>query len=312
MSVRSSRVSRVLATASIAALFAASACGPASGPWGTLGGEWKYVCDAYRQAGESCGDVDTCAAGLYCTEAGSGKLGVCESRIALGGECKLTEDCKDGLVCKSGALEGECFLQVCDNNNVCTQGAASGAKCNTTGLDCPKDQLCSLNNPQPGSCVTAPKVGDDCSQNAAYFQCGPALACQRVSQKCVTPPKAGELCGLPPLSCAAGLVCLPSSDPNNIPDKCGKPLAVGAHCDFGGLCAKGSHCDLGKLVCTANRQVGDACKNGNECGEKPLDLHHGVECVQGECVDTSVVGAKCWPGIDNQCSNGLTCVPKES
>jgi len=311
MSPRASIASRLLGLVSLTALFGAAACGPVSGPWGTIGGEWKFVCGAYRQLGESCSDVEMCATGLYCTEAGSGNLGVCQPRISSGGQCKLTEDCKDGLVCRNGAFTGECYLQNCDKNNVCTQGAASGAKCDANGLDCPAGQVCNLSTQQPGKCITAPKVGDDCSQNASYFQCGPTLACQRTSMKCVTPPKAGEVCGLPPLQCASGLVCLWSSDPNK-QDVCGTPIPVGAHCDSGGLCAKGSHCDLSKLVCTTNKKVGDSCKNGNECGEKPLDVRHGVECVQGSCIDTSVAGAKCWPGIDHQCSNGLTCVPKGS
>ncbi len=311
MSIRSLPASRVLATASLAALFTASACGPVAGPWGSIGGEWKAFCGAYRQEGESCADVENCATGLYCTEVNTGTLGVCKPSIALGGECKLTQDCKDGLVCNAAAVFGSCFFQTCDANNVCTQGAASGAKCNGIGLECPKDQICAVASSAPGLCSTAPGLGGDCNFINGYFQCGPTLACQRVSQKCVTVPKAGEPCANVPLECAAGLVCLPSGDSNK-PDTCGKPIAVGAHCDAGGLCAQGSHCDLGKLVCTKNRQVGDSCKNGNECGERPLDVHHGVDCVQGECVDTSVVGARCWPGIDNQCSNGLTCVPKES
>jgi hypothetical protein len=309
MSIRRSVLSHLFGVTSFAALFGVAACGPVSGPWGTFGGEWKYVCGAPRQLGEACNDFRMCATGLYCVESGSGALGVCQPRIAAGGPCKLTEDCKDGLVCRNGALTGECYFQTCDKNNVCTQGAASGAKCDANGLNCPANQICGLSTQQPGTCIAAPKVGDDCSQNASYFQCGPSLACQRGTLKCVTTPKAGEVCGLPPLQCGPGLVCPSSTDPNK-QDVCGTPIPVGGHCDFGGLCAKGSHCDLGKLVCTVNKKVGDSCKNGNECGEKPLDVGHGVDCVQGTCVDTSVSGAKCWPGIDQQCTNGLTCVPK--
>jgi len=304
---------RRLALSGLLALFGIAACGPISGPWGPLvgGGEWGYVCDAPRQLGEVCGTSDGCADGLYCTESGTAKLGVCQPQIAAGGECKLSEDCKAGLVCKTGELTGDCYLQSCDKNNVCTQGAKSGAKCDTNGLDCPGDQFCSLGNQAPGTCVATPKVGDECTQFSGLRQCGDKLACLRGTFKCGPPPGKGELCAMPPLRCAPGLACLWVNDPNKLDDWCDKPIAVGGACTAGGQCVKGAHCDLGKLVCTANRKVGDSCKNGNECGEAPFDVGSGVECVQGKCVDTSVVGGKCWPGEDNKCSNGLTCVPKE-
>ncbi|MBM4377269.1 MAG: hypothetical protein FJ095_19490 [Deltaproteobacteria bacterium] len=133
----------------------------------------------------------------------------------------------------------------------------------------------------------------------------------RPSLKCGPAPTEGKLCALPPMRCAPGLACLWVNDPNMLDDWCGKPIAVGGACAGGGQRVKGAHCDLGKLICTPNRKVGDSCKNGNECGEVPFDVHGGVECVQGKCVDTSVVGGKCWPGEDNQCSNGLTCVQKD-
>lgn len=307
---RPSLLHRALRLLSFSGLLVAAPCGPVSGPFGSIGGDWKYTCDKPRQQGEACGTSDGCAAGLYCTESGTSVLGVCKPRLAAGSACKLTEDCQSGLVCKSGDVTGDCYYQTCDKNGVCTQGAASGATCDAKGKDCPASQICALGTIGPGTCIAAPKVGDPCDTNAGIRACGEKLACLRPSFTCGQPPGEGQMCALAPFRCAPGLACLWLNDPAKLDDFCGKPIAVGGACTGGGQCVKGAFCDLSKLVCTKNRTVGDSCKNGNECGEPPFDVHSGVECVQGECVDTSVVGGKCWPGEENKCSNGLTCVPK--
>ena len=311
MNMRPRVRSKHLGMAAILALFAVGACGPVAGPWGPVGGEWKFVCGAPRKLGEACGTSYDCASDLFCTEANTGFVGVCQPRVAAAAECKNSEDCKEGLVCKSGLTHGICYLLTCDKNNVCTQGAASGSKCDLSGLDCPNPgkQVCSPGAPDPGTCVTAPKIGDDCSPFIGDFSCGKNLVCQRLTVKCAALPKTGELCGIGPIACAPGFVC--RTDKDEAKDgRCGVPSKLGQSCLSAGMCEKGTYCDLAKLVCATNKKVGSSCKNGNECGDVPFDVHNGVDCVQGECVDTSVVGGKCWPGYNNHCSAPMTCAPK--
>jgi hypothetical protein len=52
-------------------------------------------------------------------------------------------------------------------------------------------------------------------------------------------------------------------------------------------------------------------KQLRECGEAPFDRYNGLDCVRGECVDTSRDGALCWPGEDNRCVRPLTCLKKD-
>jgi hypothetical protein len=106
-------------------------------------------------------------------------------------------------------------------------------------------------------------------------------------------------------ACASGLACRALTSGENL---CSAPLGIGARCvASSGECGPGAHCNLRTLVCDANRRVGDDCQNGNECGEPLFDRQNGRECVQGECVDTTREGAKCWPNDPSQCTNGRVC-----
>ena len=312
MSFRRSLVSRAFACGAALGVLAIAACGPgsSSGVGIFSGGEWRYVCDAPRALGETCGTSDGCAAGLYCTEANSGLVGTCKARLSKGGACQYSEDCALGLVCQDVPVPGTCYLLNCDKNNTCTQGAASGSTCTLPTIDCPVGQLCAVAPLGPGKCVDEPKAGDSCDPFRALRMCGQSLTCQRLTAKCVTLPKAGELCGFAIEQCATGLVCRGDADPNK-DGRCGSPIPLGTKCMTAGECAKGSYCDLGKLICQKNQGVGSSCKNGNECGDVPFDVHNGVDCVQGRCIDTTKAGANCWPGENNHCLSPLTCVPKK-
>jgi hypothetical protein len=294
-------------------LLACAACGPVEGPWGTIGGEWKYECDVPRDAGEPCAEDGACTAGLYCKGDVGGSPGTCASKIANGATCDSSFDCQSGY-CKGTQLDGQCYLQNCDANGVCTQGAASGAKCNPPSLDCPANQICAT-GPTVGACAPAPTQGDSCDSSLGGPACGPGLICQRITIQCVPTPGQGEYCGFGQTidgtkPCAPGLVCRSSNDPNQ-DGRCGSPVALGGACMTAGECGPGAYCDLSKLKCTKNRTLGESCQNGNECGETTFDSQNGLECVRGECVDTTKVGADCWPGADNRCKRPLTCVPKD-
>ena len=302
MSTTSLRPLALLAT------LALGACGPVSGPWGSMGGEWQYACASPRNAGEACGTSDACAAGLYCSAASSGTVGTCKPRVAAGAACRESEDCVAGLVCKDVPVDGTCYFRVCDAKGTCTQGAASGATCNPPTKDCPSGQICAVGSPTTGICVTAPKAGEPCESRGLHV-CAPGLTCQRLTSKCVVPPGEGELCGFTVPGCAPGLVCRTDKDPAK-DGRCGKPSPIGGECGSAGMCEKGAHCDLSTLRCAKNVGVGASCKGGNECGEPPFDVRNGVDCVRGTCVDTSKAGGECWPGEQNHCLPPLTCAPK--
>jgi hypothetical protein len=292
----------------LGSVLVAGACGPVEGPFGTIGGPWKFECGDALDAGESCPSDGMCASGLYCKGDSGGNPGTCASRLAAGATCESTFDCASGLVCKMTTLDGPCYLQNCDANGVCQQGAASGAKCNPPALDCPTNQLCVM-GPSVGQCVAAPGLGEACND----LVCSAGLVCQRITIQCVAPPAEGEYCGVTPgaAPCAPGLVCRTNSTNLDLDGRCGKPVAIGGACGSGGECVPGAHCNLSKLVCEKNQTAGESCKNGNECGEFPFDAKNGLDCVRGECVDTTVAGAECWPGPDHRCKQPLTCVPKD-
>ncbi len=286
-------------------------CGPVSGPFGSMGGEWQYACASPRKIGETCGSSDACVEGAYCSAAGSGTTGTCKARVALGGACMESEDCVAGSACKDIPVDGPCYKRICDAKGTCTQGPASGATCNiATGKDCPTGEICATAPPGPGTCVAAAKAGEACDGFRGIHMCAPGLTCQRITAKCVAPPGEGELCGFTVPFCAPGLVCRTDSDLAK-DGRCGKPSPVGAPCGSGGMCEKGAHCDLRQLKCARNVGPGASCKSGNECGEAPFDVRNGVDCVRGTCVDTTKAGADCWPGEQNHCLPPLTCAPKK-
>ncbi len=285
-------------------------CGPVSGPFGSIGGEWGFVCGTPGSQGAACNYSAGCAAGLYCTEDGTSQKGTCQPRKASGASCNLSEDCQPGLACKEPPLNGTCYELVCDANNNCQQGDPTGATCSPPASDCPANQLCALEPSGPGTCAAAPGLGQSCEGFRSTFPCAPGLTCQRLTIQCVEPPAEGELCGITGPICAPGLVCRSDADPAK-DGRCGPPSALGETCPSAGMCGPGAHCDLSKLKCVKNFDIGDSCSNGNECGEAPHTVQSGADCVQGKCVDTSVAGGKCWPGYDHQCSAPMTCIPKE-
>gem|GEM_PF-3992604 len=227
----------------------------------------------------------------------------CGPAATLGQACSDDGACADGLYCRGNSSSGD--------PGTCQRVLAAGQAC-AMNSECAANLVC-VGSGAAGVCGAAPGEGQACDGALSNLTCAQGLVCQRITMRCVAPPRAGELCGVSPgvAPCAAGLVCL--SDPNN-PDRdgrCGPARAIGQACGAGGECVAGAHCDLSRLVCARNVGAGADCQNGNECGEAPFDRYNGLDCVRGECVDTSRAGALCWPGEDNRCVRPLTCLKKD-
>ena len=258
---------------------------------------WEYACQSPLSAGAACELDGDCASGLHCSTSSK----KCTAALAVGGACESNRTCQSGLFCKGNTPSLGCHALKCDaSGNNCQQGAATGKAC-----PCGSNEICVL-GPTTYTCQPpAQNVGDDCGNYNFGGGCANGLLCQIQTTTCQNPPGVGQPCPMPigGQRCPGNLTCI--SDVNG--STCQTPVAIGGSCGAGGECVKGAHCNLSRLVCEANKRVGDRCQNGNECGEAPFDTQIGVDCVRGTCIDTSQQGAKCWPNDPSQCTNGRVC-----
>jgi hypothetical protein len=285
--------------------FAAAGCNTCD-PYAPLYGEWRYHCGPARAEGEHCEQNDECGGGTFCDTARK----VCSDAWLREGEaCALgTYACTPGTFCEGGGLVGTCHTMRCDASGACTVGAATGGSCDQSNAEtaCGAGNTCLLASPTTGSCEPAGVVGESCPGDPA--SCGAGLFCAIPDQVCLTPPPDGARCVVNE-SCGPGRFCLTASGELaswEQPGTCqGSPMRPeGAPC-LGAVCARGLHCDYSQNRCARDREVGDRCQNGNECGEFP-----GIarECVRGTCVATDRTGAACWPGPSERCAGALECV----
>jgi hypothetical protein len=264
-----------------------------------LGGPWQFFCDEPHKSGEKCNSNEECDAGLYCASA----TGTCAPRLALGKNCKVNTDCATGLACAIGAAQGVCYTLSCDAKGNCTRGAQTANVCTSTGTDCPTGELCSLTETGAGTCVDAPGLAQSCDPYMGPEDaCEAGLSCQFRTLVCTAPPGKGDPC---PMNsrCPGALVCRADLDS----PVCDDPVPLGGRCAVSRICGRGAHCDLAKLTCVKDEGAGANCPNGNECGEGDFVEHGGLDCVQGVCTVSKVVGDKCYPYQVPRCNVGLVC-----
>lgn len=293
---------RSLLVSIAACLLAACGSGPSGAPLPNPFARWQYHCEAPITAGQACENDQACAPGLHCAPGTK----TCTAPGGKGAVCETNRGCLPALACKYRFGDNQCFTMKCDaSGNNCQQDRPTGRTCNP-GETCNAGELCVGGASLPATCQDRVPAGGACDSYATN-PCQPGFICQIGTARCVPMPTAGQTCGIPlnGVACAPGLSCIQSANGSSL---CGASIAIGQHCDSsGGECVKGAHCNLRNLKCEANVGVGDSCPNGNECGEAPFDTGLGLECVQGECVDTSKAGAKCWPNDPSQCTNGRVC-----
>lgn len=258
-----------------------------------------------------CIEGTECATGFCKTSTADAAGSVCSERIALGGVCSASEECRAPGQCKTGkcllssgatcAADGECESGFCASTasapgKQCQAlpefglGCASGRRCSAnltcgpTGLE-----VCLFSNDQPcqlaqscaslfcssDKCATAPAVGAACINN----QCGHGQVCER--GKCLK--STGATCAQP-VECASGKCTSQVCDP------------------FGGV----------GDMCTSNEQ----CSSGLQCaGNKCLSVVDGTCKTHSDCTSNRCKKDKCWAelrvgdpcGRADPCPTNLTC-----
>jgi hypothetical protein len=259
-----------------------------------------------------CAKDSECATAFCKASAQEPATSVCSERIALGGACATSEECRAPGQCKSN----KCLLSVnvaCSNDGECESGycaaaATSPAKqCQTLpefGQACASGRRCSANltcgptglevclysNEQPcqlaqscaslfcsnNQCTLAPTVGAACVNN----QCGYGQVCER--SNCLKP---------------TGAVCAQAAE-------CASGKCTNQACDpFGGigdLCASNEQCSSG-LQCFSSKclsVVSGTCSAHNDCTSN--------RCRDGKCLSELRAGDNCDPKT-NPCAYSLTC-----
>jgi hypothetical protein len=204
--------------------------------------------------------------------------------VTDGSPCITDQECLAGSFC---ALTTGVGAAACDRT--CVRG---GTLC-SNDAQCTNGQVCDTTMPTStsnGTCVTPTAAGAATQPCGTKYRCQPGLYCSLSGQPptCVVPAQSGEACvGLNNLSCADGLICVPTND--------GTTAAT----------------------CMAPAARGQACQFLDQCG----GLFSSIVCVQNVCVDDPTSGQPC-AGTDiegcnltssycqtSQASGSLTCTP---
>jgi hypothetical protein len=237
----------------------------------------------------------------------------------------------DGLKaqsCVSAVASGGCGVLDNDLPSVC-RDALSGTL--ATGGECDIDAECSGlsrcqidGNTCPGKCAPLSSAGVACTQDD---DCALGLICSTATHHCAAPAAEGEPCeGGSAEQCAAGLLCIGSSEDKKVAGRCETPAQAltqreGENCnlDEGPWCAQGLACVIEAVTpvsykCHAIAAAGGTCgiavpgecPTGQYC---PLDFG---ELVLGKltasCAALPVAGEACGPALAlSRCAGNLVC-----
>jgi hypothetical protein len=284
----------LLVVVALAMPFLASGCGPVAAA------RWTYHCAAPVASGGACLGEDECADGLRCLS------GRCAPVATAGQACSQLHDCADGLSClMSYTTSGTCMATTCseagrDTGN-CTTTTSTGRAC-APDFTCRPLEVCAIESTATGVCRPTPGPGESCD-NFVGFDCVAGLVCELPTKTCVE-PRLGGACGVTgealDQACGEALGCDARDDGTSV---CVARVSEGGACNTES-CQAGLHCSTSTRRCERNRDEGDSCTGGNECG---VSLGRRVDCVAGRCVATDRAGAICWPGRYG-CGAGLRCL----
>lgn len=216
--------------------------------------------------GAACSSGSQCKSGSCkktVTETSSSACGVCEARVAVGGDCSA-----EGSSCVSDAR--------CDATTkkcVAIVRNGVGGSCDSTkGEQCQSGLVCDFTTK---ICKERGAVGAACSGTSP---CQSGLQCSPTTRTCVTPVLAneGQACGgTSGASCAAGLRC------DFATQKCVKItwVAPGGDCSAAGsMCEHGS-CNSTTKKCPALLADGQACTTDRSTGV----CDDFASCIDGKC-----------------------------
>ncbi len=169
----------------------------------------------------------------YCATPSPG-CGICTARGAVGGACRVREDCEpplhcaDNKTCRAAVAPGvKCdAAHPCDSQSFCGQGVckarrANGAACNADrlGADCQPGLTCiPMGNGAQCAPIVVANAGQVCYVVSQSTQCTAGSTCDfRPKGKCVAPAADGAACSaashvgcLFPAQCVGGKCELPS------------------------------------------------------------------------------------------------------
>ncbi|MEA2697387.1 MAG: hypothetical protein QOI66_1658, partial [Myxococcales bacterium] len=219
-----------------------------------------------------CTSNSDCAAGSYCITATQSCASKKANGIACGGggECG-SGACVDGVCCES-ACQGKCYA--CSSEKT---GQANG-RCLPVTAGSDPDTECdgadSTSCGQDGACDGK----GQCRKWASGTQCAAAM-CTADNKYVAT------------RTCDGSGTCAPAT-----PDDCGASTCAltgcKRMCNGNQDCTGANYCDPTTKICTAQKNMGAACKMGVECVSQ--------SCVDGVCCE-SACASKCYA-----CSNDKT------
>lgn len=215
-----------------------------------------------------------------------------------------------GTVKYDASAAGACMSQVPAYAKGCLQGSLASAACDSVFVGTvPEGGACT----QSSECVEPPGGGADCDQG-----------------KCVPEKRgvAGDACGWTCTEQGSSTSCSGTSGDSNTrcftndglycestSNTCKQRIAIGGSgCDWEESCVDGAFCQ--SQVCTAQKAVGEACVNEDECTssaycdqtcltKKPLGASCTDDFADEECADGACEGGKCAKGSND--SLGFFC-----
>lgn len=256
-----------------------------------------------------------CASEVDCPEAEvCGEAGACRARdfSASGMACSGPDACAGDALCLASARR-ECQPKVsagpCASDDACPLGEfCDGAVCAPApGLDaaCGNGVWCAVGlacrfapGVGEGTCQPLPQAGEFCALGSlGPFVCAEGLACRE--RTCGPVPTEGMACAVGALRCAEGLGCH-VEDADSV---CRPRVAAGAACGLDDSCDDGLYCNFRDNRCAPWAALGEACRDGNECG--PAGACVPNETSEFRCVSRPGSAEACF--LDDSCQAGLAC-----
>ncbi|MCA9565430.1 MAG: hypothetical protein KC561_18160, partial [Myxococcales bacterium] len=242
-------------------------------------------CEFQVQLGDPCRGVHNCPVDAICNIEDDELVGVCEPLRGLGGECRYSRECQDGLFCPSGQCAeypevGEpCLSSQCGEDaacryneddgveGTCRSRVGEGEPCLSSGF--PQSTLCQdgLICMQTGVCLPPGELDEPCNVIDTR-SCTEGLWCSRESQTCVGSAPQGAKCNpLWPWSCGEGLGCDCGLEDIS---ECGVTPEESTEYD----------------TCQPLVQAGGACYRGSECTDQFCEIDFEAPSTDaGTCIE---------------------------
>ena len=228
------------------------------------------ICENVNNDNNNCTDDNECTLNDFCSN------GECLSQSEV--------NCNDSNICTSDicdTLTGDCLIineqGPCDDLDECTlNDHCIWGHCVGTPIDCDDQDQCTHDICINGTCIHSFKERYPCDDNDLCT----------LNDTCLT-----DSCVGIPVDCNDGNIC--TEDLCNPSTGLCELTNNMLPCDDGNVCTINDHCENGTCVSTPI-----VCDDGNQCTND--------ECIDGECVFTSLNGTSCSDG--DLCTFNDTCI----